>query len=259
MKIKRRRLIRLIHEALAQQEVEQLTLASNDNERKKVYRALLLKHHPDRGGELENAQQLTNLFSSLEDGSYEPEPQQKQQRPKSRFEKWVDYFSSFKSTTDEIFSSTNDRELLKSYGNILLDYYSRKNKKNDAYLAYNNTAIIVDNVDVSFDEQLISNLGFNDDYVRWKFRSMMYAKKAVELKDIKEVLIHVQRSVIEMEKVLNPGRGTSRQQWFIYEIYKSLIENDKKRGRTLLDKIASENKLVFSQYNLYNTVLALMN
>ena len=88
---------------------------------------------------------------------------------------------------------------------------------------------------------------------------MMYAKKAVELKDIKEVLIHVQRSVIEMEKVLNPGRDTSRQQWFIYEIYKSLIENDKKRGRTLLDKIASENKLVFSQYNLYNTVLALMN
>ena len=234
MKIKRRRLVRLIHEALAQQEVEQLTLASNDNERKKVYRALLLKHHPDRGGELENAQQLTNLFSSLEDGSYKPEPQQKQQRPKSRFEKWVDYFSSFKSTTDEIFSSTNDRELLKSYGNILLDYYSRKNKKNDAYLAYNNTAIIVDNVDVSFDEQLISNLG-------------------------KDILTYVQRSVIEMEKVLNPGRGTSRQQWFIYEIYKSLIENDKKRGRTLLDKIASENKLVFSQYNLYNTVLALMN
>ena len=62
MKIKRRRLVRLIHEALAQQEVEQLTLASNDNERKKAYRALLLKHHPDRGGELENAQQLTYFF-----------------------------------------------------------------------------------------------------------------------------------------------------------------------------------------------------
>jgi len=255
MKIKRKMIARLIREALSQQEIEMLVNAKDDSNRKKVYRKLSMKHHPDRGGKTSDFQELSKLFADLEDSSYEPELKQ---QTKSREEQFIDYFSSFKSNTGEMFNSTNDRELLKSYGNILLDYYTRRNNQNDAYFVYNNAVVIVNKVDFKFKDKLISGLGFNDDYTRWKFRSMMHAKKAADSKSINEVFNHAQSSIIELERVLNPGRGTSRQQWYLSKIYDSLMKSDKSRARLLLDKVASENKLAFSQYNLYNTILSLM-
>ena len=255
MKIKRGLFFHLVREALSQQEIDSLVLANAGSDRKKVYRSLLKKHHPDRGGELENAQQLTILFRALEDDLHKSMPQKE---PKSREEQFVDYFSSFKSATSEIFNSTNDRELLKSYGNILLDYYTKKGQQRDAYLIYDDAVKIVYKANFEFDKQLISDLGFTVEYVRWKFKSMMHAKEASNSKVMKNIFYHVQKSVVEMEKVINPGKGTSRQQWFISEIHKSLTKGDKKRCRLLLDAVASENKLAFSQYDLYNTVLSLI-
>lgn len=254
MKIKKRMLIGLIREALSQADKDALINANSESLRKKTYRKLSMKHHPDRGGETSDFQELSNLFAALEDGSYKPAPKQ---QTKSREEKFVDYFSSFKSTTDEIFNATNDRELLKPYGNVLLDYYTRRNNQDDAYFVYNNAARIVNSTDFKFKDDHISQLGFNDEYVRWKFRSMMHAKKAANSRNINEVFNHARASIIELERVFNPGRGTSRQQWYLSKIYDALMKSDKNKARVLLDKVASENKLAFSQYNLYNTILSL--
>lgn len=249
MKIKKRMLIGLIREALTQADKDALIDADSASLRRKAYRELCLTYHPDKGGETSDFQELNNLFTALENGSYKP--------PKSREEKFFDYFSSFKSTTDEIFNATNDRELLKPYGNVLLDYYTRRNNQDDAYFVYNNAARIVNSTDFKFKDDHISQLGFNDEYVRWKFRSMMHAKKAANSRNINEVFNHAQASIIELERVFNPGRGTSRQQWYLSEIYDALMKSDKNKARVLLDKVASENKLAFSQYNLYNTILSL--
>jgi len=212
MKIKRSLLKKLIKEALKKSDVSDFTRDGiSDRERRKAYILLARKFHPDRN-KAEDAtadfQKIEQIKQALEDGTYQesaffPEERQASSTGEPIVDRFVRYFNSFNpGNLSNIFSTVDNVSFLNIYGYYLLRRYS--NEPSQALKLYQRAETLLNNQDSNFELNEISGLGYNEDYVRWKFKSMVYASKAsdIPLINLGDILSHVEYTIYEFAKIL---------------------------------------------------------
>lgn len=301
MKIKKSDLIRLIKEAFKEEDYESLMTASNPKKefRKQSLRhhpdrggstedfqmLAALYDAIEKGLPEPSYEELVSMIrgdeeESDDDANYQSQQQgQYQQYQRSsgprnwrdigNAQEFVNYFSKFRvddNLRDDFFNATNDDELINSYGAILRIYYGNRGISiQDTFKTFLNTVAIVDTSDVlnmtKYDENYISNLDYDGSFVRDKFRSMMFAKRASMIppnkKSIHNIIGHAKISFEILDRVFSGGnrRLSAEKASILEDIKGATLAGEKQAAQAGLNRLAQIETVGLSQYSLYSEIL----
>ena len=274
MKISKNLLRKLIFEALSQEDIEFLEGPKTGKERRKAYKILARKYHPDKGGSDDDMTDLNSRYQALGGDEDNASGGASQQQPQgqtggSRVDAFIRHFSNFNniaSDHQDIFDANNDLELTEIYGFFLLKKYNRN--ADVALQLYDTARNYVENANYEFTFDNISRLNYDDDYVRWKFRSMMYAKHATQINNnnVFEILKFAFYSSYEMLKIFQRTGNPNYKhlKGYIDAILSKLnrYDNYDRYGKQMngvetlrdcnimIDSLIRDYGIIFNQYNL---------
>jgi len=293
MKIKKSLLRKIIKEALEKADVLDFTRSGiSDRERIKAYRILAKRFHPDRNRSEDataDFQKIEQIKKALEDGTYKEDkffpnaedlsgassPGRRSDYNQSgdpEVARFIRFFNSINpGSVSNIFKAVERVPFLNLYGYHLLKRYN--SNPSQALDLYKRAEDLLTSSNPNFDLSEISGLGFDDDYVRWKFKSMVYAKKGsnIQLINLGNILSHAEYTIYEFAKIL---QRTDEPDIREVQQYLNAIRNQitkyhnemDQRERAMngihmyrnciawIDKIAENHGDALMQYNLIQTM-----